>query len=175
LLLQNESARNNLRDAAKQAGLDPERLRFSGALRIDKHLSRLQLADIAVDTFSYNGGATTANALWAGLPVVTLIGKHLVSRMSASALHAVGLDSLIAHSPQDYENLVTELAMDSEKRKRLRFHLNRQRTISPLFDTLLFTRHLEQAYHTMYRRYKSGLPPTTFAVRSTADTRGQTE
>jgi protein O-GlcNAc transferase len=165
LLAQNQSAMDNMRRAAEQADLDPDRLKFSGALRIDHHLARLQLTDIALDPFIYNGGATTANALWAGVPVVTLMGTHFVSRMSASALAATGLSCLIASSAVEYEAIAVDLARNTPKRLAIRRHLTDNRTFHPLFDTRSFARHIETAYSTMIARRRHGLGPAAFTVK----------
>jgi protein O-GlcNAc transferase len=169
LLAQNRTAMRNMCTAADQAGIDPGRLRYSGALRIDHHLARLQLADIALDPFIYNGGATTANALWAGVPVVSRIGGHFVSRMSASALVATGLSCLIAASAAEYETIAVDLARDKAKRLAIRRHLTDRRAKLPLFDTQAFARHIETAFDTMLGRYRQGLRPATFTVESVAN------
>jgi protein O-GlcNAc transferase len=165
LIEQNRSARSNLSRAAEQARVDPSRLVFAGALSIDLHLARLKLADLALDTRAYNGGATTANALWAGVPVLTILGSHWVSRMSASALHAVGLDELVTQSIDDYREMAVHLAACPDRLLALRQKLARQRRKWPLFDTPAFTRDLETAYRTMWQRYLDGLPPMSFRVR----------
>lgn len=169
LLDHNRAARDQLCLEARNAGIDPARLIFSAPIRIDLHLARLQLADLALDTFSYNGGATTANALWAGVPLVSLMGNHLVSRMSASALMAAGLPELVARTPGDYCRLAIELGTAAEKRSLLRQKLARNRRTAPLFDTRLFARHLERAYETVMDRFDKGLPPKAFDVDPIAD------
>lgn len=166
LLNQNSSAVRNLKQAAVNAGIEPHRLIFSGALRIDKHLSRLLLADIALDPFTYNGGATTSNALWAGLPVITLMGSHLLSRMSASALLAVELERLIAHTPEQYVQKVVELAHAPQKRQAIRYHLQQGRSRFPLFNTALFARHLMSAYVRIWDHYRNGLTAASFSIKS---------
>ena len=166
LLGQNETARNNMRKAARKSGIEPERLIHAGAMRIDRHLSRLRLADIALDPFLYNGGATTANALWAGVPVVTKLGGHFVSRMSASALKAVGLASLIARTEQEYVTNAVNLARDHQTRLKLRAFLDTGRRALPLFDTRRFTRYLETAYQHMMITCCRGLKPHSFSVNT---------
>jgi protein O-GlcNAc transferase len=164
LMDHNRSANQNMRRAASAAGIDDRRLVFSPPVRIDFHLARLQLADLALDTFPYNGGATTANALWAGVPLLALMGTHLVSRMSASALMAVGLPELVVSTPEDYCAKAVELALDKTVREAVRSRLAVNRTRAPLFDTRLFTRHLEAAYEIMVARFNSGRAPASFAV-----------
>jgi predicted O-linked N-acetylglucosamine transferase (SPINDLY family) len=102
----------NLRHHAGQNDLDPNRLIFSQPIPFKDHLKRLTLADLALDTFPYSGGATTAMCLAAGVPVITQTGKSYVSRLTASLLHAYGLDSLITQTPKQYERLALSLAQN---------------------------------------------------------------
>ncbi len=159
-------ARENLRHAAAKAGVDPARLIFTGFVPMDQNLARLQLADLMLDTTIYNGGATSSNALWAGVPVIATLGDHWVSRMSASALNCLGLDELIANDLDGYERIAVELAKDTERLETIRLKLKRQRVTAPLFNTALFTQHVESAYHIMWRRFANGLPPTSFSVNA---------
>jgi protein O-GlcNAc transferase len=165
LLEQNQLARSHQCRAAERSGVDPKRLVFAGALSIELHLARLKLADLALDTRTYNGGATTANALWAGVPLLTMLGNHWVSRMSASALHAVGLSGLVARDLDDYRRLAITLASEPQHLKSWREALAARRLQAPLFNTGLFVRHLEKAYRTMWQRHLDGQPPAAFAVQ----------
>ena len=110
----------NLRSEAEKRGVDPQRLIFADRLSLDEHLARLKFADLALDTRIYNGGATTSNALWASVPVITLLGSHFVSRMSASALAAVGLSELITQSLEEFETLAIQLASNPDRLQALR-------------------------------------------------------
>lgn len=166
LLRQNRTAKSNLRRFAADQGIDPDRLIFSPALRLDFHMSRLRLADLALDTMTYNGGATTSNALGAGVPVIALLGNHFVSRMSASALEAVRLPELVTRSPSQYCQLAIELASDPCRLERLRKKLPRFAFQAPLFDTRQFCRHLEIAFRTMLSRFNQGLTPETIRIQS---------
>jgi predicted O-linked N-acetylglucosamine transferase (SPINDLY family) len=159
MLNTNPIARGNLSNRAAAAGVDPNRLIFSDPLRIDMHIARLPLADIALDPFIYNGGATTANALWAGIPLVTLRGRHFVSRMSASALMAVRLPQLIAKTPIDYIRIAVNLAKDSEMRESIRRYLQDHRFDFPLFDTRRFAHYFESALRIIDQRRRQGLSP----------------
>lgn len=161
----NDLAADNLRRQAERRGVRPERLVFAGRVA-DKagHLRRIRLADLALDTRIYNGHATTCDTLWAGVPVVTLAGRHFASRVSASCLKAVGLDDLVTSSLADYEALALRLARDGDGLRHVRQRLAANRTTFPLFDTALFVRHLEAAYETMWRRFEAGQAPESFAV-----------
>ncbi|MBI5062282.1 MAG: hypothetical protein HZB87_02085, partial [Desulfatitalea sp.] len=168
LLRPNATARENLRRAAAQAGVAADRLIFADPLRIDQHLSRLRLADLALDTFTYNGGATTANALWAGVPVLTLAGSHLVSRMSASALAAIGLPEMIAHSIGEYMHRATALLSDRTKLETVRRKLEKLKHGSSLFDPQRFSLHLEAGFNQMLARFDAGMVPASFSIESKA-------
>ena len=169
LLHSNATARDNLYRAAAQAGIGASRLIFAGPLRIDHHLARLRLADLALDPFAYNGGATTANALWAGVPVVTMTGAHLVSRMSTSALVSVGLTELITHSVEEYVRCATDLLSNRFKLAELRAKLERGKLGSALFDSRRFSLHMEAAFERMLASFDAGMPPVSFSVEPQED------
>lgn len=164
LVERDRRAVENLKQAAENAKVDPSRLIFAGFVPMGENLSRLQLADLVLDTVSYNGGATTSNALWAGVPVVAVLGKHWVSRMSASALHCLGLPELIAEGLDGYEQLAVELASNPRQLMSIRQKLQHQRSSASLFDTALFTRQVEKAYCMMWERFLQGMAPETFQV-----------
>jgi predicted O-linked N-acetylglucosamine transferase (SPINDLY family) len=150
---------DNLRRAVVQAGIASERLIFAGRT-LDKaqHLERLALAEIALDTLNYNGHTTTSDALWAGVPVIAMMGKHFASRVSASLLKAVELDELIVRDVDEYVALAVNLAQSPSERARLRAHLASARLGAPLFDTDRTVADLERAYEQIWKRFKSGGP-----------------
>ncbi len=152
LFANNATFVRNLRQRAQESGVAPERLIFAEWADLREYVSRQQCADLALDTFYYNGGTTTSDALWAGLPVVTLKGTTFAGRMAASLLQAIGLPDLIAHTPGEYEELAFRLATERERLDSIKQRLVRNRTTSSLFDTAAFTRHVEAAYRTMVGR-----------------------
>jgi predicted O-linked N-acetylglucosamine transferase (SPINDLY family) len=154
----------NLRREASTRGISAERLVFAHSLPYPEHLARLALADVCLDTLPFNGGATTSDALWAGVPVVTCAGDGFAARMSGSLLQAVGLPELVTDSLGSYEALALELARAPSRLAVLRDRLARGRKRQTLFDTDRFRRHLEAAYSTMVECHRSGLAPTTFKV-----------
>jgi predicted O-linked N-acetylglucosamine transferase (SPINDLY family) len=155
---------DNLRREARSRGVDPERLVFAQPEPYPRHLARLPLANLCLDTYPFNGGATTSDALWAGVPVVTCSGASYAARMSGSLLNTLGLSSLVASSLEEYERLALHLAQDPGRLEGIRTALARQKTLSPLFDTDRFRRHLEAAFIAMVERQRGGLPPATFHV-----------
>jgi protein O-GlcNAc transferase len=160
----NDVIEENLRREAASRGVDPARLHFGERLPKDQHLRRLQLADLALDTRIYNGHTTTSDALWAGLPVVALEGRHFASRVSASLLRAIGLPELVTDSLAAYRELALSLAQHPEKLTALRVKLATHRSSMPLFDSGRFARGLEAAYRAMMDRHRLGLAPAAIAV-----------
>lgn len=154
----------NLRREAEARGVSGDRLVFAPRMPLDEHLARHRLADLFLDTLPYNAHTTTSDALWAGLPVVTLKGQAFAGRVAASLLTAVGLPELITDTPEAYEALALALAHDRERLQAIRHRLAELRTTQPLFNARLFARHLEAAYRTMVERQRAGLPPQAFAV-----------
>jgi predicted O-linked N-acetylglucosamine transferase (SPINDLY family) len=156
----NAAAKTNLRKQALADGIDPARLIFANRIpSAADHLARHRLADLFLDTLPYNAHTTASDALWAGLPVLTQIGETFAGRVAASLLTAVGLPELIAPTPQQFESMAVELANDPARLAAIRDKLAQNRSALPLFNTKLYTRHLETAYAAMYQRHQSGLAP----------------
>lgn len=158
------AAAGNLRDAARRAGIDPDRLLLAGPAPLADHLARYRAIDLCLDSFPYTGHTTTSDALWMGVPVVALAGDGFAGRVTASLLRAVGLPHLVAPDPAGYEALALSLARDRERLAGLKRHLEQGRWTAPLFDTPRFTAHLETAYRMMWDRHVAGLPPAGFSV-----------
>jgi len=141
-----ETAVANLRHAASGHGIAPERLVFAAHVASDVHLARHALAGLFLDILPYNAHATAADALWAGLPVLTCAQGCFAGRVAASLLHAVGLPELIAPTPEDYEIMAVALARDPERLAALKAKLAANRATAPLFDTPRFARDIEAIY-----------------------------
>jgi protein O-GlcNAc transferase len=165
LLPGNEMAEQNLKKEAKARSISPERLIFAHTLSKPEHLARLHFADLALDTRLVSGHITTSDALWAGVPVITLMGEHFISRAPSSILTAVGLSDLITHSLDEYEALAVKLARTPALLKMIRQKLEINRKTEPLFDTPRFVANLEKAYQTMWKRLRSGARPRQIKVR----------
>jgi len=159
LYADNELAKTNLINEANLRGIDKERLVFGGRIPAEEYLARYKLCNLFLDTFPYNAGTTASDALWVGLPVLTLMGQSFASRMAASLLNAVGLPELITNTQEDYEVLAIELAMNPNKLKDIKLKLANNRMTTLLFDTPLFTKNLEAAYIKMYENCHAGLEP----------------
>jgi predicted O-linked N-acetylglucosamine transferase (SPINDLY family) len=159
LLEANSAATTNLKREAAAKGVNPDRLVFAKKMPTPDHLARHRLADLFLDTLPYNAHTTASDALWAGLPVLTQIGETFAGRVAASLVNAIGLPELITTSQQAYEQLAIELATNPGKLTTIKQKLSNNRLTTPLFDTQLFTKHMEAAYAAIYERYKAGLPP----------------
>ncbi|MBK9350618.1 MAG: tetratricopeptide repeat protein [Sulfuritalea sp.] len=148
-----EAVAENLRREFVARGLDAERLVLAGRIdSIEEHLGRMQLADLALDTFPYNSHSTGVNILWAGVPMVSKLGDTFAGRVGASLLAAVGLPELIVDSDDAYAALVLELYRDRARLADLRERLVRARQTAPLFDVARFVHDLEGLYFRMAER-----------------------
>jgi protein O-GlcNAc transferase len=164
LLRGNKIAEKNLREMAKAKDVAEERLVFSDGLPKEEHLARLKLSDLALDTRIVTGAATTSDALWAGVPVITLQGSHFASRMSSSILTAIGLLELITYNQEEYEAMAVRLAQHPELLEKIRNKLRKNRSTEPLFDTSRFTRNLESAYKKIWKIFLNGEKPRRIAI-----------
>lgn len=166
LLRDNDYIEPNLRKEAEARGVDPSRLIFAARIPMPEHIARHQCADLFLDTLPCNAHTTASDALWGGLPVLTLIGETFAGRVAASLLNAIGLPELITTSEIEYERLAVELAGSPTKLLSLKKELSDNRLVMPLFDAKRFAKHLEAAYTAMHERYQAGLPPAHTYVRA---------
>ena len=163
----NETTIRNLRLEAQNRGVDPSRLVFAQRVPSNEdHLARHNLADLFLDTLPFNAHTTASDALWAGLPVLTCLGETFAGRVAASLLNAIGLPELITTTPETYEQMAIDLATHPEKLAVIKHKLADNRLTTPLFDTKLFTKHIEAAYTAMYQRHQAGLAPDHIVVPS---------
>ena len=164
LLEENSSAVVNLKREAVRCGINPERIVFAQRMALSDHLARHRLADLFLDTLPYNAHTTASDSLKAGVPVLTRVGEAFAGRVAASILNAVGLPELVVETPQAYEELAIELATHPKKLIEIKKQLADNISTKPFFDTQRYTRNIETAYMTMYRRYQMGLAPEKIDV-----------
>jgi predicted O-linked N-acetylglucosamine transferase (SPINDLY family) len=151
-----ESARRSMKEQFAACGIDAERLELSGPEESSQdHLANYHGVDVALDVFPYNGAATTCEALWMGVPVVTLAGQTHVSRVGASILHAAGLADQVASSEEEYVQKALELSRDPERLRVLRGSMRERLRASPLLDGRGFAATLEKTYGEMWDRWVS--------------------
>jgi predicted O-linked N-acetylglucosamine transferase (SPINDLY family) len=154
-----QMARQHMHSRAQRLGIDPCRLVFCEKIPLEDHLRRIPLADLALDTIRYNGGATTANAIGTGVPVLSVMGRHWVSRMSASHLIAAGLPDLVFSSICSYEHAAIELALNESKLRTVKQRLKQNMASHPLFDSQGFVHQLETGFEIIWQRFMDGLVP----------------
>jgi predicted O-linked N-acetylglucosamine transferase (SPINDLY family) len=164
LLVGSETGRSHLREQARRRGVDPDRLVFADQVPLADHIARLKLADLFVDTFNYNAHTTGCDALWAGVPVITMPGASFSSRVGASILETMGLPELIVDNPESYEQLAMELANDPAALSAMAEKVRLKRDTSPMFNATSFARHLETAFDEAFSRYIKGLKPADIII-----------
>jgi len=142
-----------MRERLVRNGIDPARLDLRGWETTTKgHLASYDAIDIALDSFPYNGATTTCEALWMGVPVVTVAGDRHAGRMGSSLLHAVGLGDLVARDVDEYVDKCVALAADLPRLAELRSGLRERMRRSPAMDEKGFTRALERSYTEAWER-----------------------
>lgn len=155
LLQPNPTAQANLLREAAARGIGAERIVFAPKLPMEEHLARLQLADLALDTYPVTSHTTASDALWVGVPLVTLIGPTFVSRVVASIVRAAGIPELVTESVEDYYRVALELAAKPARLKKIKAKLAKDRLSCPLFDAKRFTQDLESMYKRMWEAHRA--------------------
>jgi protein O-GlcNAc transferase len=164
LLQDNSWAVENLKKEVEKQGVSCDRLIFAERLPLPEHLARHYQADLFLDTLPYNAHTTASDALWAGLPVLTMMGQTFPGRVAASLLNAIGLPELITNTQEQYETLAIELARNPKKLEDIKVRLFHNRKTAPLFDSPLFAKNIEAAYIQMYERYRADLVPEHITI-----------
>jgi predicted O-linked N-acetylglucosamine transferase (SPINDLY family) len=151
LYARGESHRERVRSALRQAGLDAERVRFVGWQPLCDYLETYRGIDVGLDPFPYTGGTTTCDALWMGVPVVSMTGATAVSRAGSTLLEHASLGECVARSEAEYLELAAGLLRDRARLAALRAELRGRLQRSPIMDAAGFARGLEAAYREMWR------------------------
>jgi protein O-GlcNAc transferase len=159
LYANDDAAKFNLQERAKKAGIKGDRLIFASRLARSEYLARYKLIDLYLDTAPYNAGTTASDALWAGLPVLTIAGKSMASRMAASLLTSLDLPELIAANLEAYVDIAIKLANNPEAMNKLKSKLSENRSLQALFNTKAFTENLEHGFIQAHRRYQADIKP----------------
>jgi protein O-GlcNAc transferase len=164
LLRSHPATEQNLAREAAARGVDPARIVYADRMKLDRHLARHRLADLFLDTLPYNAHTTANDALLAGLPLVTCLGRAFAGRVAASLLVAIGLPELVTHSLEEYEALAARLAGEPSLLAQFRDRLQRNKLTYPLFDSHCYRRRIEAAYMTMWELWQRGEAPRNFAI-----------
>ena len=153
----NSEATENLKKEAKIRNIDVSRLIFAKRMKLEDHLARHKNADLFLDTLPYNAHTTASDSLWAGLPVLTCLGKAFPGRVAASLLRSLDLPELITYSENEYISKAEELALNPEKLTLIKNKLDINKFSQPLFNTELFCRSLESAFKVIFEKHSLGL------------------
>jgi predicted O-linked N-acetylglucosamine transferase (SPINDLY family) len=143
-------ARQRVREVVARERIDPERVTFVGRVSLGDYLELYHRIDVGLDPFPFGGGRTTCDALWMGVPVVSLVGATAVGRGGASILFSVGLEELIAQSADEYVQIGADLARDSERLNAMRVGMRGRMKNSSLMDARDFARSIEAAFRQMW-------------------------
>ena len=148
------SLRDSVVERFAVCGIGQDRVMFAVNLdTIKEHLDRYGEVDIALDPFPFNGATTTFQALWMGVPVVSLAGETWPNRIAGSILHHTGLGELVADTPEAYVECARDLARDPTRLGTLRTTLRERITTSPLCDAPTYAGTVETAYRDMWRKW----------------------
>lgn len=150
-----QEAKDNILRFIESESLSKSRVIFADRVPKNEHLARLPLADLALDTLGYNGHTTTTDALFSGVPVISMMGTHFASRVSASLLTTFGLPELIARNESEYYHLILEHSQNANKLQDLKNKVLHCKQSTSLYDTRKFVSHLEQAYQAMWKNYQA--------------------
>ena len=156
-LLENENSESvkNILSYAEKKGINPNRIIYSKRCQINEYLDRLKVADLFLDTFPITAHTTANDALWVELPILTLAGKSMVSRVAGSLLNNINMKELITYSYNDYKNMALKLSNDKNYYNKVKSRLQKERLASPLFNTKQYTEDLESIYTKLYKDFKN--------------------
>jgi len=164
MLAWNPHAKANLLRELAARGVAPERVFFAAKLELADHIARLRAADMFLDTWPCNAHTTASEALWAGVPVLTVPGSTFASRVAASLVTACGLGELACDSEDGYVELATALANEPGTLRGIKAHLEQRRHALPLFDAERLARDMDALLLRMHERHLAGLAPQALAA-----------
>lgn len=166
LFASNAQARKNIHATAQKYGISPDRIIFAESLPKEKHLGRIPLADLFLDTFHYTAHTTAIDALWCGVPLVTYLGRDMASRATGGALNAAGVPELITYSQEEYVEKIIYFATHPDELKKIREKIAANRSSAPLFNTASFVKWMEQGYKKAWESYLAGSKPSVIEVNN---------
>jgi predicted O-linked N-acetylglucosamine transferase (SPINDLY family) len=149
-----ENVKENLRREAQARGVQPDRLVFAARMELmAEHLARHRAADVFLDTLPFNAHTTAADALWAGLPVLTCLGESSLGRIAGSLLMALDMPELVMQDIQAYEAMAVKLGTDKGLVQQLKNKLDQHRLSTPMFDMERLTKNIEATFAYLYQNY----------------------
>lgn len=159
-------SKENLNAEATRLGVNPNRIKYLSSIPKEIHVYRLRFATILLDTDIYNAHTSAGDALWAGIPIVTILGETMPARVCAGMIAAYNLtQELVTHSIEEYEEVAFLLATNKSKLREIKQIIEQKRDTVTLFDTELFVRNFEIALEHTWELYLNQSPPQTFHVK----------
>jgi len=166
LLEDNPVNKKNIQKEAKRRGISEDRIIFANKLESSEdYLASYKLADLFLDTFPYNAHVTGCDALYSGLPILTLCGESFASRVGASLLNTLNMNELIAYSETEYVNKAYNLSINKKKITELKQELSNPLTFSKLFNSKLYVEKIETAYIEILERLKNKNTPENIYIK----------
>jgi predicted O-linked N-acetylglucosamine transferase (SPINDLY family) len=165
MLAPSQKAVEELKLYGRKCNVDPSRIVFAPKANRKTHLARLGCADLGLDTLIVNGAATTSEALWRGVPVLTMQGNHFASRMASSILNAMELPEMVVHSLDDYVRTAVDAANNPSYIDHLKNKVAAKKKTAPLFDRQRFVKNLEKRYEQIWRCHETGAAKTIVGGR----------
>mmetsp|Transcript_38038 Transcript_38038/g.82410 ORF Transcript_38038/g.82410 Transcript_38038/m.82410 type:complete len:505 (-) Transcript_38038:40-1554(-) len=162
------AAQPNLMREAEKQGVDPDRLYFTGSADADVHVTYKSVAELMLDADLYNAHSTAADTLWAGVPLITLSGTRMASRIAGSLVKGADAEWMIARTFDEYEELAVRFALSETTRASLRDRLVTSRTSLPLFNTALWVRRWEAGLRMVWDIAEAQLDPIHVIVSEQA-------
>jgi protein O-GlcNAc transferase len=159
LVADDQAIEINLINQVIKKNIDISRVVFCKKIHFEEYRQQYNLVDLFLDTFPFNGGVTLSDAIWCGVPVLTLSGQSFASRMGASLLNALQLSELVTNNLTDYEDMAIEIASNKDTYRKIKSKLNFSIESSNLFNPKFFAYHLEKAFSTVYEMHLKGISP----------------
>ena len=154
-LLDDKGIKDNIYDYFDKQGIENNQIILSPRVETRTHISRLALADLFLDSFPCNAHTTASDALFANLPIITLAGKSMASRVSSSLLKTIGLDDLVSSNIEEYKKKINFYIKNKKELKKLRKKIE-QKKFEKLFNSETFIKNLELAYTNAWAKFKNG-------------------
>jgi predicted O-linked N-acetylglucosamine transferase (SPINDLY family) len=156
----------NLKLEADKLKIDNNRIIFANkAESFEDYLASYKLADLFLDTFPYNAIVTGCDALYSGLPILTLCGESFASRVGASLLNTLNMNELITYSETEYIDMAYALSIDKEKMKKLKQELSKPEIFSKLFNSKLYVEKIETAYIEVFENFRNKITPKNIYIK----------
>ena len=162
----NKNSVKNLKDAAVKHGVSKDRLIFASHMSVEKHLNRIRLADLFLDTLPYNAHTMGSDTLRMGIPLLTCMGETLASRVAASLLFSLNLPEMVTITLDEYVSVAIKLATNQQEILKIKHKLSRNVLSSSLYNTRKFSKDLENAYLQIYENVKKKKKPCHIYVES---------